>query len=128
MQSLWNKHKWIFLLLINLLPFALDVILYTGGVTVDVVLFLPVLAGLTVLNYKSCKKTGVFLLYQAFMFLCILCAGQASIHLYREFISDDSVRPLIDLLLILLGGGIQLVVTLITAIVKACINNMRTTK
>ena len=53
MKNLWNKCKWIFLFLINVLPFALDVIFYHTGSTDELFLFLPIFAGLTLLNYAS---------------------------------------------------------------------------
>ena len=119
MKNVWNRYKWIFLLLINVLPFALDVFFYPAGAPLDLGLFLPVFTGLTVLNYKNCKKVIPYILYQAFMLICIICAGCVSTYLYYHNVSNDFLTPVVGKLMTLLGAGINVVVTVITSVVKA---------
>ena len=126
MKNVWNKYKWVFLLLINALPFVLDVIFYPAGAMVDLYLFLPVFTGLTVLNYKNCQKVIPYCLYQAFMLICIVCAGYASTYLYYHNISNDILTPVVGKLMTLLGASISIVATVITAVVKAVMNKKRT--
>ena len=95
MKNLWNKCKWIFLFLINVLPFALDVIFYHTGSTDELFLFLPIFAGLTLLNYMNCQKVIPYILYQAFMLICIICAGYASTYLYYHNVSNDFMTPVV---------------------------------
>ena len=122
MKIIWNKYKWMFLLLINALPFGLDVIFYSFGVMDDLFLFLPVFAGLTVLNYKNSQKLIPYILYQAFMLICIICAGYASTYLYYHNVSNDSMTPVVGEFLTLLGVSISIVATFITAVGKAVKN------
>ena len=127
MKNLWNKCKWIFLFLINVLPFALDVIFYHTGSTDELFLFLPIFAGLTLLNYMNCQKVIPYILYQAFMLNCIICAGYASTYLYYHNVSNDFMTPVVGELMTILQAGFNVVATAITAIVKAVTNRKRTT-
>ena len=127
MKNLWNKCKWIFLFLINVLPFALDVIFYHTGSTDELFLFLPIFAGLTLLNYMNCQKVIPYILYQAFMLICIICAGYASTYLYYHNVSNDFMTPVVGELMTILQAGFNVVATAITAIVKAVTNRKRTT-
>ena len=122
MKNVWNKYKWIFLFLINALPFVLDVRFYTTGKVDNLFLFLPIFAGLTVLNYRNCQKVVPFILYQAFMLICIICAGYASTYLYYHNVSNDSMTPVVGMFMTILGASISIVATLITAVVKAVMN------
>ena len=122
MKNIWNKHKWMLLLLINALPFGLDVLFFTTGGMDNLFLFLPILAGLTALNYRNCQKVVPFILYQAFMLICIICAGYASVYLYYHNVSNDSMTPVLGMFITLLCAGISIVATLITAVVKAVKN------
>ena len=122
MKNVWNKYKWIFLFLINALPFVLDVLFYTTGKVDNLFLFLPIFAGLTVLNYRNCQKVVPFILYQAFMLICIICAGYASTYLYYHNVSNDSMTPVVGMFMTILGASISIVATLITAVVKAVMN------
>lgn len=122
MKNIWDKYKWILLLLINALPFGLGVIFYSAAAPADLVLFLPVFTGLTVLNYKNSQKVIPYILYQVFMLICIICAGYASTHLYYHNISNDSLTPVVGELMTLLGTSISVVATVITVIVKAVMN------
>lgn len=126
MKNMWNKHKWILLLLINALPFVLDVLFYTMGKMDNLYLFLPIFAGLTALNYRNCKKVIPYILYQAFMLICIICAGYASTYLYYHNVSNDFMTPVVGELMTLLGVSISIVATVITAVVKAVMNKKRT--
>lgn len=126
MKNVWNKYKWVFLLLINALPFGLDIIFYSAGAMGDLFLFLPVFIGLTVLNYKNCQKITPYVLYQAFMLICIICTGYASTYLYYHNVSNDFMTPVVGELMTLLGASISIVATVITAVVKAVMNKKRT--
>ena len=125
MKNVWNKYKWIFLFLINALPFVLDVLFYTTGKMDDLYLFLPIFAGLTALNYRNCQKVIPYILYQAFMLVCIICAGYASTYLYYHNISNDFMTPVVGELMTLLGASISIVATVITSVVKAVMNKKR---
>ena len=82
-------------------------------------------AGLTVLNYRNCQKVIPYILYQAFMLVCIICAGYASTYLYYHNISNDFMTPVVGELMTLLGASISIVATVISAVVKAVINKKR---
>ena len=125
MKNVWNKYKWIFLFLINALPFVLDVLFYTTGATDNLYLFLPIFAGLTALNYRNCQKVIPYILYQAFMLVCIICAGYASTYLYYHNVSNDFMTPVVGKLVTLLGASISIVATVITSVVKAVMNKKR---
>ena len=126
MKNVWNKHKWILLLLINAFPFILDVLFYTMGKMDDLFLFLPVFAGLTVLNYTNCKKVTPYILYQTFMLVLIICAGYVSTYLYYHNISNDFMTPVVGKLMTFLGAGINMIATVITSVIKAVMNKKRT--
>ena len=126
MKNVWNKYKWIFLFLINALPFVLDVLFYTTGAMDNLHLFLPIFAGLTLLNYRNCQKVIPYILYQAFMLVCIICAGYASTYLYYHNVSNDFMTPVVGELVTLLGASISIVATVITSVVKAVMNKKRT--
>ena len=125
MKNVWNKYKWIFLFLINALPFVLDVLFYTTGAMDNLYLFLPIFAGLTLLNYRNCQKVIPYILYQAFMLVCIICAGYASTYLYYHNVSNDFMTPVVGKLVTLLGASISIVATVITSVVKAVMNKKR---
>ena len=126
MKNVWNKYKWIFLFLINALPFVLDVLFYTTGMVDNLYLFLPIFAGLTALNYRNCQKVVPYILYQVFMLICIICAGYASTYLYYHNVSNDSLTPVVGKLMTHLGAGINIFATVITAVIKAVMNKKRT--
>ena len=122
MNNIWNKYKWILLLLINAFPFILDVLIYTMGSMDNLFLFLPIFAGLTALNYRNCQKVVPYILYQVFMLICIICAGYASTYLYYHNVSSDFMTPVVGEFMTLLGASISVVATVITAVVKALMN------
>ena len=125
MKNVWNKYKWIFLFLINALPFVLDVLFYTTGAMDNLYLFLPIFAGLTLLNYRNCQKVIPYILYQAFMLVCIICAGYASTYLYYHNVSNDFMTPVVGKLMMLLGASISIVATVRASVVKAVMNKKR---
>ena len=122
MKNVWIKYKWIFLILINALPFVVDVLFFATGKTDNLSLFLPIFAGLTILNYLNCKKAISYILYQAFMLACIICAGYASTYLYYHNISNDSMTPVVGELFVYLESLTNTVTTVITAVIKAVKN------
>ena len=122
MKNVWSKYKWMLLLLI----FVLDVIFYPIGVMGDLCLFLPIFTGLTVLNYRNCQKVLPYILYQVFVLACIICAGYASTYLYYHNVSNDSMTPVVGEIMTLLGASINIIATVITAVVKAVMNKKRT--
>ncbi len=122
MKNVWIKYKWIFLILINALPFAADVLFFATGKTDNLFLFLPIFVGLSILNYQNCKKTISYILYQAFMLACIICAGYASTYLYYHNISNDSMTPIVGELFVYLESITNTVATVITAVIKAIKN------
>ena len=126
MKNVWIKYKWLFLILINALPFVLDVLFFFTGKMDNLFLFLPIFAGLTVLNYLNCQKVIPYILYQAFILVLIICTGYASTYLYYHNVSNDSLTPVVGMLVTLLGAGINILATVITAVIKAVMNKKRT--
>ena len=126
MKNVWIKYKWLFLILINALPFVWDVLFFTAGKMDNLYLFLPIFAGLTVLNYLNCQKVIPYILYQAWMLVLIICAGYASTYLYYHNVSNDSLTPVVGMLMTLLSAGINILATVITAVIKAVMNKKRT--
>lgn len=102
MKGLWNNWKWVFLMLINVLPFVMNAVFYASGKQDDMFLFLPVLAGLTFLNYRQCDKTVPFVLLQTMLLLSIICSGYVSTDLYFRHISDDPMTRTIGDLFVFL--------------------------
>ena len=113
------------MILINALPFALHVVFYSSGAMAELFLFLPVFSCLVALNCLNCKKTGVFLLYQGFLLVCIFCAGSASTYLYYHNISDDGMTMVVGKLMVLVESTIHIATTIIAAVIKAIINKKR---
>lgn len=125
MKTVWKKNKWLFLFFINVFPFAIDVAFYRMGASLDLKLFLPVFIGLTVLNFINCKKVIPYILYQMLILVCIICSGYVSTYLYYNNISSDDMTLAIGELMVMLGSAINIVITLITAIVKYDLNKNR---
>ena len=126
MKNIWNKYKYIFLLLINAFPYILKVIFYPAGAMVDIYLFLPIFASLTIITYLSCKKVIPYIFYQVFILICIICAGYVSTCLYYHNVSNDYMTPVLGGFLTLLGASINIFATVATAVVKAVINKKST--
>ncbi len=126
MKNVWIKYKWIFLILINALPFVLDVLFFTAGKMDNLFLFLPIFAGLTVLNYLNCQRVIPYILYQTFILVLIICAGYASIYLYYHNVSNDSMTLVVGELMTFWGASINIIATVITAVIKAVMNKKRT--
>ena len=126
MKPLWIIYKkWIFLILVNALPFVLDVLFYTRGGLDNLFLLLPIIAGLAFLNHSNSRNVFEFILYQVFMLVCIICSGYASTYLYYHNVSDDSMTPVVGMLMAFLGASICIITTVIIAIVRAVKNKKR---
>ena len=126
MKKAWNKNKWVLRILANALPFIVDIMLFAAGGMFDLLWFPPVFVGLIILNFLNCKNVIPYILYQAFMLVCIICAGCASTCLYYCYISNDSMTLLVGTFMVLLGAGINIVTTVITAIIKGAMQKKRT--
>ncbi len=118
MKKVWDKSKWIFLILVNAMPFALKGIFFQIGLMADLYLFVPVFAGLTILNYRNCNNVVKYVLFQSFMLVCAVYSGYVSTCLYYQHISHDSLTPLAGMVAVLLEAAICIIVTIVTAIVK----------
>ena len=118
MKKIWLTYKWLWLILINALPFALNVLFYKNGGMDDVFLFLPIFAGLTYLNYRNCN-TAQFIGFQAWILLGVIVSGYASTYLYYHNVSNDSMTPPVGQLVVMLEAAAVIVVSAMTAIVKA---------
>lgn len=111
------KYKWIFLLLINSIPFLLSILLFQIGIMYDLFLFLPIFAYLTFQNYTKCEKVKLYILFQVFMLVSIICSGYASTYLYYHNISSDSLTPIAGQVVVLLESAINIITTIITVII-----------
>lgn len=118
MLKLPSKFKWPLLVLINVFPFLLNVLFYTNGFMDDLFLFLPILAGLTVLNYLNCTKVVHFVLLQVFMLVCLICSGYAATYLHYHNIVEEVLTLIVGQLFVLLEAATNIIVTLVTAILK----------
>ncbi len=126
MKKLMIKNKWIFLLLINSIPFVLNILLFQIGMMDDLFLFLPIFAYLTFQNYTNCEKVNLYILFQVFMIIYIICSGYASTYLYFHNVSSDSLTPIAGQLCVFLESAINIITTVITAIIKALKNKKST--
>ena len=121
------KYKWLWVMLLNTAPFALDIALYPEGLPADITLFPPVFLLLTMLNYHVFEKTWHYVLMQTHMLLCMACSGITSTYLYYHNISSDPMTPAIGLFAVLLGAGIIIITTGISALIKKRKNKRKTT-
>lgn len=128
MKKMPSIYKWLLLILINTIPFVLNVIFYKHGVTDDMYLYLPVLFILTILNFLTFKKTPHYIIMQMYIIVCIFFSGYADTYLYFHNISDDSMTPLVGMITVFAEIATVLIVIVITAIVKAIINKNRAKK
>ena len=94
----------------------------------DLILFLPVFVGLTVLNLKNCDRVLPFLLLQALILVCTVVSGYLSSFLYYHLISDDYLTPVIGELFVLLEVAVNVIVTPIAAIFKAVVKKIQPSK
>ena len=117
MKKIWLTYKWLWLILINALPFALNVLFYKNGGMDDVFLFLPIFAGLTYLNYRNCN-TAQFIGFQAWILLGVIVSGYASTYLYYHNVSNDSMTPPVGQLVVMLEAAAVIVASAIAAIIK----------
>ena len=118
MKKLPSIYKIPLLILINTIPFALDVIFYSNGGVDNLYLFLPVFAALTILNYYFSNKVAHYVTLQVYLLACLISSGCISTHLYYNNISDDPMTPAIGMLLVYSGSIVVVITTVITSIVK----------
>ena len=118
MKKLLSIYKIPLLILINTIPFALDVIFYSNGGVDNLYLFLPVFAALTILNYYFSNKVAHYVTLQVYLLACLISSGCISTHLYYNNISDDPMTPAIGMLLVYSGSIVVVITTVITSIVK----------
>ncbi len=89
MKNLSAVIKWGFLVLLNALPFVLNVMFYKNGAMDDLFGFLPVLLGCTLLNYFCCKKPFHLGILQVCIIGFVVISGFLSLYLYQHNISND---------------------------------------
>ena len=116
-----KKYKFPLLILLNTLPFVLNVLLYRHS-TMTAFLFPLIFIILSTLNYDASKKTVYYILLQAYILICTVCSGYASARLYFLNISSDPVSIAICHLQVYTGAAIIVITTVITAIIKATKN------
>ena len=122
MKKICFKNNWAVLILINTLPFALNIVFFTNGLMDDLFLFLPIFASLATLNFKNCSKTLHFVLLQIYILICIVCLGYVELHLFNNYVVNDFMNFIVGILFILLEAVIDIIATIVLAIVKAVIN------
>ena len=98
--------------------------MYSFGAPLEILMFPPVFAVLTFMNYNSFEKTLHYVMIQSYLLVCMFCSGCISTYLYYHNISGDNMTPAIGLLMILLGSVIVVITTVITSLVKI-INNKK---
>lgn len=116
MKNIWTKHKWLWLIFINILPFVLNVVFYENGATDDLILFLPIFAGLTVLNFRNTTKTLHFIFIQLLILVCIVCSGHINTSLYYHNISDDYMTPVVGKFFVYLESATDIITTVVLAV------------
>jgi len=121
-RKILTKFKWPLLVLINALPFLLNVVCFKIGAMDDLYMFLPIFLGLTALNFKNCNKITQFIALQSFILMCVVLTGYAGTYLYYHNVSSDSLTPMIGMGLVLLQVVAIIIITTIIAIVKRTIN------
>ena len=118
MKKSLSRLKILLLILINTVPFALDVIFYSNGSMDNFYLFLPVFALLTILNYYYFDKVAHYVIIQVYLLACLISSGCISTHLYYNNISNDPMTPAVGMLLVYSGSIVVVITTVISAIVK----------
>jgi hypothetical protein len=114
-----KKYKWVLFLTLNMIPFALDIAMYSLGGMFDLAMFSPVFLVLTFLNYSFFDKTFHYVIIQFWLLICVFCSGCLSTYLYYNNISNDPLTPIVGDLMVVCGTVIVLITTIITAFVKA---------
>lgn len=122
MKRIWHRFKWPVLVLINALPFLLNSVFFSAGGMDDYLLFVPIFAGLTFLNFRNCKKVILYITFQVFILICIVCSGYIATYLHYHKIVGDFMTLLVGALIVLLESAICIIATAITAIVKGVKN------
>ncbi len=117
--GLIKKYKWPLFLVINILPFVIDLTLFSFGSPIDVVLFPPVFFTLTFLNYYFFDKTLHYVIIQFYIFVCMFCSGCFSTYLYYHNVSNDPMTPAVGVFMVILGTVIIAITTTITSIIKS---------
>lgn len=113
-----KKYKWPLFIVINMLPFALNITMYRFGAGLEIVAFLPVFSMLTSLNYDFFDKTLHYVIIQFYLLVCIFCSGYISTYLYYNNISSDHMTKGIGTGLAFLGTIIAIITTIVTGIIK----------
>ena len=106
------------LILINALPFAMDILFYSNGGMDNLFLFIPAFAGLTMLNYHFTNQVVHYIIIQFYFLVCLISSGCISTHLYYNNISDDPMTPAIGMLLVYSSSIVVVITTVITGIAK----------
>lgn len=123
MKTVRSKYFLPFLLIgSTILPGALDVLLYRNGAMDNLILFLPIVLGLSVLHYKFCPKAWQFFCMQILMLLCSVIGGDWSANLYYRNVSNDALTPVIGELRIILQAIIILCIAIAATMTKALLN------
>ena len=125
MKNIWNTYKLPLLILINILPFALNVLFYRTGAVDDYLLHVPILIGLSILNYKNSSKVSQLLLLHMLILICTVSAGFASSYLYYHNVSNDSMTPIIFQLMLIIEVTVSIISMTVTVILKAILNQRK---
>ena len=116
--SWFKKNRWL-LFIINIIPFILDVSLYSLGAPLDFAFFMPVFFILTALNYYFSDKTLHYVLIQLYVLVCMVCSGFTSTYLYYTNISNDDMTIGIGIGGVIVASVLIIVTTAVTGIIKA---------
>lgn len=118
MKKLLLTYKFPLLIIINTLPFALDVLFYSNGGVDNLYWFIPAFAALTILNYRFTNKVVHYIIIQFYILVCLISSGCISTHLYYNNISDDPMTPAIGMLLVYSSSIVVVITTVIAGIAK----------
>ena len=113
-----KKYRWPLFIVINMLPFALNITMYRFGAPLEIVAFLPVFLVLTSLNYDFFDKTLHYVIIQFYLLVCMICSGYISTYLYYNNISSDHMTSGIGMGLVFLGTIIVVITTIVNGIIK----------
>ena len=118
MKNLQLKYKLPLLILINTIPFALDVIFYRAGAPLELPLFLIAVIILSSLNNQCCNKALHYVIVQLYLLACLISAGYISTHLYYTNISADPMTPAIGMGIVFFWTVIVIIITVVTGTLK----------
>ncbi len=105
------KRKFLIFMLIESVPFILNLVFYKNGAVDDIYLLLPVLIAITVLNVCVFKKASHFLLMQASTLLFTFLSEVLSSHLYFFLVSSDEMTKGIGIGFTVLGAVAVIILT-----------------